>query len=99
VKLSTVYFKQPMPYGIGLACGAEREPVLDLSARTVTLGGDLVVPLEAVMCWRVEAPAPVNAGEPSDIEHLGQKTDVPVSALPTTDETQPETPQAKRGKR
>jgi hypothetical protein len=76
MKLSTVYFRQPMPNGIGLACGAEREPVLDMAARTVTLGGDLVVPLEAVMCWRV-------ASEPT----------------PTTDDTAPETPQAKRGKR
>jgi hypothetical protein len=78
MRLATVYFRQPMPYGIGLACGTEREPVLDMAARTVTLSGDLVVPLEAVMCWRV-APPP--------------------APEPTTDETQPETPNAKRGKR
>jgi hypothetical protein len=78
MRLSTVYFCRPMPYGIGLACGAEREPVLDMAARTVTLGGDLVVPLEAVMCWRV-APEP----EPTA----------------TTDDTAPETPQAKKVRR
>lgn len=84
MKLATVYFRQPMPYGIGLACGAEREPVLDMAARTVTLGGDLVVPLEAVMCWRV-APASEQPG-------------ITISAY-RSDETAPETPQAKRGKR
>lgn len=84
MRLETVYFRQPMPFGIGLACGPEREPVLDMAARTVTLGGDLVVPLEAVMCWRVAAPS----------EQPG------VTIAPyRSDDTAPETPTAKRGKR
>lgn len=76
MKLAEVYFRAAMPFGIGLACGAERGPVLDVAASTVTLADGLVVPLTAVLCYRVAPPEPV-----------------------PTDETQPETPAAKRGKR